>query len=246
MIKNDIIQFAQSSIVVLINDIMEIDIIIPRLIFDYNVNPNIKNGFYMYQNISGDTITLNMQSILSLKNSDDMKTVIVYGFIHEIMHLYQNICSKYKSNKDLYTNIEDTADMNTILYIRENKIIIEKRLNFKINDVFLNGIERQLKYKDSIINFNNHVYYTKAIAGALSNKLNINFDYLYNQFINSENYKIVFYNKKRTFWFNDYATIDELNTLINLIYLEDFKMIRVKYTERSAKCNISRVECILY
>ena len=68
--KNNITNFANSAIVVLIRDILELDIIIPRLIYDFDTNPNIRNGYYMYQNVAGDCITLNMQSILALKDED--------------------------------------------------------------------------------------------------------------------------------------------------------------------------------
>ena len=115
----EIEKFAMIAINIIINDIMELEIIVPRLIFDYSTNQDIRFGFYMYQNVSGDIVTLNMPAILELKNIKDIKTVITYGFIHEIIHYYQPAINTYNQNKVF---IEDSADYNTIKYIRDRAI----------------------------------------------------------------------------------------------------------------------------
>lgn len=223
--------FSYSAINIIINDILELDIIVPRLIFDYSEKANISNGYYMYQNVSGNIITLNMNNILSLKYINDIKTVITYGFIHEIMHMYQAIYSKYKIDKQFYTMIEDTADIYTINFVKDNKSLIENRLNFEFNDIFLKGIENQLIFTNFDISFDIHNYNAKTIAGSLSSKLNINFDYLYNSLINANTLKVIFPNKREYYLDLDYATVNELDILINLIYLTDFKLIHVKFEE---------------
>lgn len=233
MNKIEVETFARSSINIIIQDIIETDVIIPYLIFDYSTNPNIQSGYYMYQNISGNIITLNMPLILELKNPDDIKTVITYGFIHEIFHMYQPISSKYKNDCNFYTLYEDTADYFTIDYIYTNKELIENKLHFKINYVFLNGIKRQLKdiqYQD--INYDQASYFAKCITGALCNKLNYNFDVLYNLIRNNckRAIKIIFTDKREYVIDIYYGTIQDLNLLINLIYLENnIKLIYYKY-----------------
>lgn len=228
MINKNIIKFAESAIIIIVYDILELDIIIPKIIFDWDNNPNINNGYYMYQNISGDTITLNMSCINSLKNENDIKTVIVYGFIHEIIHMYQAIISEYKSNREYYTFIEDSADYNTISIIRDNLELINSRLNFKFNDVFLLGIERQLSIPNiEPILFNNNDYFIKTISGSLVSKLNMNFDYIFNLLKNSYMLTIIFPNKRNYNIDLLYGTIEELNILINLIYLTNFNIIHI-------------------
>ena len=228
---NEIEKFSYASITILIRDILNLPIIIPRLIFDYNDNPSIINGYYMYQNISGNIVTLNMHSIMTLKTENDIKTVITYGFIHEIMHMYQNINTKYKTNKEFYSYIEDTADYSTINYIRNNMDLINTKLNFKFNDVFLNGIERQLKYQTEGIQLNTRSYIAKTIAGALCNKLNFNFDHLYYLIINANGLTVIFPNQNNYYLDLDYATTQEINIVLNQIYLTNFKMIRTNFTE---------------
>lgn len=221
-------EFSYAAINIIIQDILELDIIVPRLVFDYSVNPNINCGYYMYQNVSGTIITLNMNSIMELKVENDIKTVITYGFIHEIFHMYQSISSNYKTNKEMYMFYEDTADNATIICIRENMELINKRLHFEFNDVFLTGIERQLQYQMiSNIRLNNIIYKAKTIAGALCNKLNYNFDYLFNLISNEWMLKVVFPDKREYYIDLENGTVDELNILINLIYLTDFKMISI-------------------
>lgn len=228
--KNNIVGFAESALVVLIRDILELDILIPRLICDYNQNPNIKNGYYMYQNPGGDYITLNMHSILALKDENDMKTVITYGFIHEIIHMHQDITSSYKTNQVYYTLIEDSADRYTIDIVRNNIDLINSRLNFQFNEVFLTGIERQIKIP-AIINtmeFHSHDYYCKTIAGVLINKLNINYDYIFNLLQNTYMLTVVFPNGRQYNLDLYNGILEELDKLINLIYLSDFRMIHTK------------------
>lgn len=221
-------QFSYAAINIIIQDILEVDIIVPGLIFDYSISPNINHGYYMYQNVSGNIITLNMNSIMELKNENDIKTVITYGFIHEIIHMHQNICSKYKTDKEMHMFYEDTADRATIIYIRKNMELINKRLHFEFNDVLLKGIERQLQYQMiDDIQLNNIIYKAKTIAGALCNKLNCNFDYLFNLLSNQWMVKVVFPDKREYYLDMEYGTVDELNVLINLIYLTDFRMIRI-------------------
>lgn len=245
--NKEIAQFSYAAIVIIIRDILEIDIIIPKLIFDYSINPNINNGYYMYQNVSGNTITLNMNSIIELKNENDIKTVITYSFIHEIIHMHQAIYSTYKYDKEFYTYIEDTADASTIRYIRENIQLINSRLNFEFNDIFLKGIERQLKYQDcNMALFDNHNYNSKVIAGALSNKLNMNFDYLYNSLTNASRLKIVFPDKREYYLDLDYGTVNELDLLINLIYLTNFKMIHTNFVEYIEEYREAILTFILY
>lgn len=245
--NNKIEQFSHASINIIIQDILEIDIIVPRLIFDYSVNPNINTGYYMYQNISGNIITLNMNSIMELKNENDIKTVITYGFIHEIMHMYQKISSKYRTDRQTYMFLEDTADSTTIAYIRENIELINKRLHFEFNDIFLKGIERQLNcHHNNQISLDNHIYRAKIIAGALYNKLNYNFDYLFNLLINGSTLKIIFPDKREYYLDLYYGTVDELNILINLIYLTDFKMIHTNFIEFIEGYRECRVILTLY
>lgn len=228
----EIKRFALSAIVIIIKDIMEIDIIIPSLVFDYSENEYIDCGYYMYQNIAGDMITLNMKSLLELKNINDIKTVITYGFIHEIMHLYQKNIVDYNTNRQA---IEDVADYNTIRFITEYKDIIEKRLCFQFNDRYIDGIERQLVFgKNANINYYNFVAYNiKTIVGTICDKIDYNFQYLYNYIYSATNSKtfslcVVFPNKREFYIDLMYGTSDDLNLLINLIRLTDYKFIKIE------------------
>lgn len=240
MNSKEIEQFSYAAINIIIKDILELDIIVPKLIFDYSIEPYINNGYYMYQNVPGDIITLNMNSISSLKNENDIKTVITYGFIHEIMHMHQFISSMYKTSNIYYTYIEDNADANTINYIMENMDLINKRLNFEFNDVFLMGIKRQLKNETEYIDiYSKHLYFAKTISGALCNKLNINFDYLYDNLIGTNMLTVVFPDKREYYIDLDYGTIDELTVLINLIYLININIIHINFNE-------SRLILVLY
>lgn len=247
MDKLEVELFSRAAINIIIQDITELDIIIPRLIFDYSTEPDISSGYYMHQNISGNIITLNMPLILELKNPDDIKTVITYGFMHEIFHMYQLISSKYKTDPGFYTIYEDTADYLTINYIYDNRELIEGILHFKINDVFLNGIKRQLKniqYQD--IDYDQASYVAKSIAGALCHKLNYNFDALYNLIRNysPESIKIIFPDKRNYILDIYYGTSTDLNLLINLIYLADFKLIYTGQDDKFIKNNC--LEIYLY
>ena len=228
MFRHEISRFAQSALIVIIRDILDLDILIPTLRFDYTENPNIKNGYYMYQNPAGDRITLNMQSILALKDENDMKTVITYGFIHEIIHMHQDITSCYKTNQVYYTLIEDTADRYTIDIIRDNIDLINARLNFQFNEVFVTGIERQIKMPAIIktMKFDIHDYYCKTIAGALINKLNINYDYIFNLLKDTYMLTVVFPNGRQYNLDLYNGILERLDSLINLIYLSNFKMMR--------------------
>ena len=230
MNRFEIEKFSNSAIVVIIQDIMEAEIIIPKLIFDYSINPDIKNGYYISKNVSGDIITLNMNLIEELRVEDDIKTVITYGFIHEIMHMYQRINSKYFTDYNYHNKIEDIADYETIDFIMNNKDLIESRLKFKINEVFLNGIKRQLQLKDYSCNliFKNSTYVINTITGALCNKLNTNYDYIRNIIGNSEFIRIIFPDKREYNLDINYTNQFDLNLLINLIYLTDFKFIYVR------------------
>ena len=60
----------------------------------------------MYKNINGTIITLNMNAIEALRDPNDMKTVITYGFIHEILHMFQYIKSDYFNDNNYYMKIE--------------------------------------------------------------------------------------------------------------------------------------------
>lgn len=228
MEQNNYQKFAYVALNIIINDIMEMHMLTPKLVFDYCSNPEINTGYYMYQNPAGDIITINMHSIYSLKNDNDIKTVTVYGFIHEIMHMYQVMSSMYKTNKDFYTRIEDVADRNTIDYIRNNLSLINTRLNFEFNEIFLKGIERQLNceanYRIDFYNFKQ--YAIKTIVGAMCNKLNINFDYLSNILRSYDVLNVVFPDGRNIFIDLEYGEIPDLNILINQIYLTDFKFIR--------------------
>lgn len=234
----DIKEFAQAAIVVLIRDVLEINVLIPMLVFDYSTNPNIKSGYYMYQNPTGTIITLNMNAIEALKVDNDMKTVIIYGFIHEIMHMYQPINSNYFSDNNYYTSIEDSADNEAIRIMRTDRDLIQKRLHFEINDVFLNGIERQLK-KSMIkpIEFEDYNYVAKILAGCIASKIDIRFDYLYNFIVsNDAGYIRIIFPDGRNYILEeyDYDIENSLNTLINLIYLTSFKVARF-YIDSSKK-----------
>lgn len=246
MKNNEIEKFSYASINIIIREILDLPIIIPRLIFDYNSNPNITNGYYMYQNVSGDIITLNMHSLMTLKTENDIKTVITYGFIHEIMHMYQPINTKYKTDKEYYSYIEDTADYATILYIRNNKKLIDTKLNIIFNDIFLNGIERQLKYKFTEIQMSNRYYISKIIAGTLSTKLNFNFDYLYNLLINSNSLTIVFPNHNKYYIDLDYTKSNELSIVLNLLYLTNFGMIRPNFVQYIGEYSVAQLIFYLF
>lgn len=228
----EIKRFALSAIVIIIKDIMEVNIIIPSLVFDYSENNYIDCGYYMYQNITGDMITLNMKSLIELKNINDIKTVITYGFIHEIMHLYQKNIVDYNTNRQA---IEDAADYNTIKFITEYKDNIEKRLCFQFNDRYMNGIERQLVFDEKTdINYYNFVAYNiKAIVGTICDKINYNFQYLYNYIYSAASSQafslcVVFPNKREFYIDLIYGTPDDLNLLINLIRLTDYEFIKVE------------------
>lgn len=225
--NKDIEKFASIAIIIIIQDIMGLDVIIPKLVFNYSNNQDINFGYYMYQNVAGDIITLNMPAILGIKDVDSIKTIIIYGFIHEIIHYYQPTIATYNQNRMF---IEDSADYNTIKYIRENKSLIESRLKFNFNDRYIIGIERQLCCRfEEYIDFNNINYFAKTIAGALCNKLNYNFEYFYNLFIHGPGQlEIVFTDNNRGYFIDlNYGTVEDLNLLINLIYLEDFKFMKI-------------------
>lgn len=238
MDKNQYIQFANAALNIIIQDIMEVDIIIPKLVFDYSTNPNINTGYYMYQNITGDIITINMNSIESLRVDDDIKTVTTYGFIHEIMHMFQAMSSRYRTDKEFYTIIEDNADRETIRFIRDNLNGINRRLHFKFNEVFLLGIERQLKNDYSEIDYySNKSYICKAISGALCNKLNINFDYIYTLLLHYEILLILIPDNRNIYLDLIYATSHELNLILNSIYLSEFKIIKINPSNEESYSN---------
>lgn len=222
-------KWAEASLVVLIRDILEMNILIPKLVFDYSTTPDIFGGYYMYQNPSGTIITLNMNSIEALRVEDDIKTVITYGFIHEIMHMFQPINSKYHLDSSYYSMIEDTADHEAIRLMRAEKDLIESRLHFKINNDFLYGIERQLKNIDTI-EFEDCNYLCKTLIGAICGRLNINFDYLYNFIIsNDPDYMRIDFPDGRVYYLEEYdydISSGSLDAIINLIYLTDFKLVR--------------------
>lgn len=220
-------QFARSAISIIIQDIMEVDVIIPNLIFDYSINQCISSGYYMHQNLAGNIITLNMPAIEELRVDDDIKTIIVYGFVHEIVHYCQDISSRYKTDPMFYNQYEDSADRTTIEYFLNFQIEFEEKLNFKFNEIFIEGIKRQLGNQSYLIDYDHSTYVAKTITGALCNKLNYNFDYLYNliRYKSPGNIKIIFPDKREYNIILPYSTSDELNLLINLIYLTDIKFI---------------------
>lgn len=226
-------KFVHSAIVVIIRDILDLDILIPTIVLDYDLNPDISKGYYMHQNPAGDCITLNMHLLLELKDENDIKTVITYGLIHEIIHMHQEITSQYKTNQVYYTLIEDSADKYTIDIIRDNLDIINSRLNFQFNEVFLKGIERQLKIPAIVKNmeFHTHDYYCKTIAGVLVNKLNSNFDYIFNLLKDTYMLTVVFPNGRQYNLDLYNGIIEELDGLINLIYLCNFSMIHSRFED---------------
>lgn len=226
---NDIKLFAQSAIVVIIQDILHVDIIIPRLVFDHSTNPHINQGYYMYKNVTSDIITLNMSAIEELRDPDYMKTVIAYGFIHEILHMFQEIKSRYFKDSHYYTEIEDSTDYTTIYLVRNNLDLINKRLKFEFSEVFLKGIERQLVYPNLNDNtFNNKLYTCNTISGALCTKLNLNYEYIRSILLENDILRVIFPDKREFNLDLEYDTSDSLNLLINLIYLEDFKIVYIK------------------
>ena len=224
-------QWAYNAMVIIISDILNIDVIMPKLIFNYKSPTNYDYGIYMHQDLSGMDITLNMIPILELKNEDDIKTVITYGIIHEIMHLYQSINSKYKTDKNFYTKYEDNADYAAIKTVEENLSLINTKLNFKFNTVFINGIERLLKFRNMPAElYVNQRYIIKTIVGTLSTKLDYNFDYLYEIMEYSELLIVHFPDKSQYCIDLIYGDSEELKLLINKIQLFGFKMIHVKQT----------------
>lgn len=247
MTNREIEEFAHAAIFILIKDILEIEAVVPRLIFDYSVQPYIGTGYYMYQNAAGTTITLNMNSIATLKVANDIKTVIVYSFIHEIIHMHQSIYSYYKTDKFYYSYIEDSADAITIKYIKENEKLINSRLNFIFNDVFLNGIERQLKHKPKEkFNFNIHYYIAKTIAGTLSTKLNYNFDYLYNLIMDANTMIIIFPDKRKYYIDLDYEQENSISTLVNLLNLTEYRILHIDFINQVEQYKVKELSIILY
>ena len=217
----------QSTLVILVRDIMEIDIIIPRLEFSYTENPNIKNGYYMYQNTNSGVITINMKSILELATDDDIMTVITYSFIHEILHMYQNIKTDYFKDSEYYTLIEDTTDYDTIQFVKSNLDLIQKRLKFKFNMNFMYGIEAQLQYRVSRnVNFSDHDYVVNVITGTLCTRTNINYDYFRSILHNNEMLCMIFPDGREYYIsLQGYSPIEDLNLLINLINITNFKLL---------------------
>lgn len=228
---NEIENFSRYAINIIAKDIMELDIIVPTLIFDYSKDPNIGNGYYMYKNVSGNMITINMNAIMAFGKSDDIKTVITYGFIHEIHHMFQMINRMYNRDSHYHNMIEDKTDVFTIHYIRNNLQLIESRLHFKFNDVFLIGIEKQIQnfnqYPDEQ-SFEEIVYNSNTIAGALCRKLNINYDSLISMLYRTDMLTVIFPNKREYNIDLNYDTNEQLDILINLIYLEDFNIIKIE------------------
>lgn len=246
MTNEEIKSFVQAANFIIIRDILEVNILIPTLIFDYSIDPYIRNGYYMYQNISGTTITLNMNLISSLKNDDDIKTVITYGFIHEIYHMHQEIYSNYRTNQEYYSFIEDNADRETINFIRNNIPLINNRLNFKFNDIFLIGIERQLHSKSKKINLNIHAYIAKIIAGTLYDKLNYNFDYLYNLLITANTLVVVFPDKRKYYIDLDYEQGDSIGLLVNLLIIINYKIIYIDFINQIDDYKVKELTLKLY
>lgn len=220
----------QSTLTILIRDIMELNIIIPILEFSYDANPNIKYGYYMYQNSNSNIITLNMKMILGLKVIDDIKTVVTYGFIHEIFHMFQNIKTDYFKDMKYHNLIEDCTDYDTIYYIRDNLNLIENRLNFKFNLSFLSGIERQLEHRmSSITEFEDNEYVINVISGTLFNRININYDYIRSILSKYTTLNTVFPDG-RNYYISllGYDSTENLNLLIHLINIHDFKFIHIR------------------
>ena len=228
-LMNDIKVFSQSAINIIIKDILKVSIITPSIVFDYSTNPNIRQGYYMYKNINGTIITLNMNAIEALKDPNDMKTVITYGFIHEILHMFQYIKSDYFNDNNYYMKIEDSTDYDTIKIIRENLDLINTLLKFEFNEVFLIGIERQLHYRSDNQCFNYHDYTCNIIAGALCSKMNINYDYIRSILTKCDILKIIFIDKSEYSINMNYCSKNELNSLMNLIHMEDIKFMHIDF-----------------
>lgn len=247
----DIKLFAYAARNEIIETIIQLPIMIPDLEFDYSANPNIRQGYYMYKKPI-NTIVLNMVAIEALKDINDMKTVIVYGIIHETVHMFQIIESRYFTQKEYYTFIEDVADYTTIKIIREKYKLIEKLLNFDINLGFVNGIERQLKYKlvsDMYLSQNAiHVYYSNIICDAICKKINIVKDRLLYLISNTDELTVYFHNKytEDSVCIKNWSYNRQLLYLINTLVLNDFKVI--KFNTDDIECsNIKRkTELILY
>lgn len=235
----------QSTLVILVRDIMEIDIIIPRLEFSYTENPNIKNGYYMYQNTNSGVITINMKSILELATDDDIMTVITYSFIHEIFHMYQNIKTDYFKDSEYHTLIEDRTDYDTIHFVKSNLDLIQKRLMFNFNMNFVYGIEAQLQYRvPMVVDFNDHDYIVNVITGTLCNRLNINYDE-YRTILWKYNTLCIVFPDKRLFYISleGQSPIEDLNLLIHLINITNFNFI---YFEEKNSCIDRIIKLYLY
>ena len=226
---NDIKVFAQSAINIIIKDILKLNIITPSIVFDYSTNPNINQGYYMYKNINGSIITLNMNAIEELKYPNDMKTVITYGFIHEILHMFQEIKSDYFTDSNYHMKIEDSTDYDTIKIVRDNLNLINTLLRFEFNEVFINGIERQLNYKSNNQYFNYNNYIRNIIAGSLCSKMNINYDHIISILMKCDILKIIFIDKSEYSINMNYCSKNELNSLMNLIHMEDIKFMHIDF-----------------
>lgn len=239
--------FAREAVIVLIRDILDLDILVPTIVTDYNLDPDIRNGYYMHQNPSGDCIFLNMHMILQLKDEDDMKTVVTYGLIHEIIHMHQEFNSLYKTSRNYYTMIEDTADRYAIKIVRDNLQLINSKLNFQFNEVFLKGIERQLTVPMDInpMEFDRHIYFCKTIAGVIVNKLNLNFDYIFNLLKGAHILTVSFFNRNLFNIDLHSGLIEELDYLINRIYDSDFKMIHTQFSNSTFEDPIKRLHFTL-
>lgn len=225
----DIKLFSSTAINIIIHDILKINIITPQLVFDYSEKANINQGYYMYKNASCSMIILNMNEIEALKDLNDMKTVITYGFIHEILHMFQEIKSDYFKDPEYHVMVEDATDYDTIDIIRDNIDLIQNKLNFEFNEIFLIGIERQLEWK-TVFKYNyfkQHNYICNTICGALFNKININYDATRDLLIHNKSLKLIFKDTREIDIDLFNCTIQELNQLIDLIYLEDIRFIHI-------------------
>ena len=248
----DIKLFAYAARNEIIETIIRLPILIPDLEFDYSTDPNIRQGYYMYKK-PVNTIVLNMHAIEALKDINDMKTVIVYGIIHETVHMFQIIESRYFTQKRYYTFIEDVADYTTIKILKENYKLIEKILNFDINLGFATGIERQLKYKllsDMYLSPENsiRVYYSNIICDAICKKINIIKDRLLYLLIDTDELTVYFHNKYTvdSVCIKNWSYDRQMLYLINTLVLNDFKVIKIN-TDDIECSNIKRkTELILY
>ena len=144
-------------------------------------------------------------------------------------NLFETVCSFLNRNGgNIFLGIEDNGSITGIKqeYVQQMKKDFANLCNNeqKISPtVYLN-----IKDYNCDIILRDSTYINNTIAGALCNKLNLNYDYIRNLLGNSEMLRITFPDKRNYNIDLNYSESYELNLLINLIYLTDIKFIYIR------------------